>query len=82
MFCAKTSTREPRVESTIACSAVNGDADRDVDAVDGDDAAAAAPAMYSSASATVLCIFQLPAMNGVRVGLTTGPPRRAASCPR
>ena len=24
MFCAKTSTRDPRVESTIACSAVNG----------------------------------------------------------
>ena len=24
MFCANTSTREPRVESTIACSAVNG----------------------------------------------------------
>ena len=38
MFCAKTSTREPRVESTIACSVGERHADRDVDAVDRGDA--------------------------------------------
>ena len=47
-------------------SAVNGGADRDVDAVGASRRAAAAPATNASASATVLCIFQLPAISGVR----------------
>ena len=41
-------------------------ADGDVDAVRGRDARAAGAWMKASASAIVLFIFQLPAMNGVR----------------
>ena len=37
--------------------------------------------MYSSASAIVLCIFQLPAISGVR-SCHREPPLRGASCPR
>ena len=54
---------------------------RDVDAVDRARRAAAAPATNASASATVLCIFQLPAISGVRDSCCRAPPRRAASCP-
>ena len=53
-------------------SAVNGAQMRDVDAVE-PDTAAAAPATKASASAIVLCIFQLPAISGVR--LIAAPPR-------
>ena len=80
IVCAKTWTSEPRAESTIACSARNGAA-----------IAMSTPSkvatfgssawMNASASAIVLFIFQLPAMNGVR-SLMKGPPRRAAACPR
>ncbi len=65
MFCAKTSTREPRVESIIACRSVNG-TQIATSTPSIDDTRGSSAAMYSSASATVLCIFQLPAMNGVR----------------
>ena len=79
MFCANTCTREPRVESTIACSAVYGGqiATSTPSAVA---TCGSSAAMNASASAIVLCIFQLPAMNGVR--LMTAPPPRAAACPR
>ena len=57
-------------------------ADRDVDALGGRRRAAAAPAMNTSASATVLCIFQLPAIERCARLISSGPPRRGASCPR
>ena len=65
MFCAKTSTREPRVESTIACRSVNG-TQIATSTPSIEDTRGSSAWMYSSASSTVLCIFQLPAMNGVR----------------
>ena len=66
MFCAYTWTLEPRAESTIACSAVNG----------GQITTSTSPTaptfgssawMYASASATVLFSFQLAAMKGLRL---------------
>src|SRR5579862_2033237 len=64
MFCAKTCTREPRVESTIAVSAVN--AGQLATSTPSDVETRGSRAwMKSSASATVLFIFQLPAISGV-----------------
>ena len=54
-------------------------ADRDVDAVWSMRRAAAAPAMNSSASATVLCIFQLPAISGAAARSSCSGPRRPGS---
>src|SRR3954451_4855751 len=69
MFCAYTVTPEPRVESTIACNAVNG-TQMATSAVAAD-TRGSRPWMYSSASAIVLYIFQLPAISGVRAASAT-----------
>src|SRR3954451_12931890 len=67
MFWAATRTAVPRRRSTTSCSAVNGGQITTslwVAAIRGNSAS-----MNSAASATVLCIFQLAAMYGVRSGI-------------
>ena len=64
MFCAYTCTREPRVESTIACRSVNG-TQIATSTPSEDDTSGSSPEMNISACDWVLNIFQLPAMNGV-----------------
>src|SRR5919198_706424 len=65
MFCAYTSTREPRVESTTACRSVNG-TQTPTSTPSAVETRGSSEATNASASATVLCIFQLPAISGVR----------------
>ena len=70
MFCAKTSMSVPRARvRRSACSAVNGTqiatSTPSTSATSG-----ASASTYASASAIVLYIFQLPAMNGVRLHAT------------
>ena len=92
MFCAYTSTREPRAESTIARRSVNGTQIATSTPSTAETRGSSAW-MYCSACASVLCIFQLPAISGMRAGAdgdeaeaeddededeatTTPPPRR------
>src|SRR5260370_8920290 len=79
MVWANTSTREPRVDSTIGPNAVNGGQMATSTPLTVDKRGSSAAAKLS-ASATVLYIFQLPAISGVR--LIAAPPLRAGACPR
>ena len=71
------------MESTIASSAVNG-GQIATSTPSTSETRGSSPAMNSSASATVLCIFQLPAISGVRPLMNSprGPPPRQLPCPR
>ncbi len=65
MFWAYTSTRDPRALSTIARRSVNG-TQIAMSTPLTEDTRGSSAWMYSSACASVLCIFQLPAISGVR----------------
>src|SRR5580693_3151953 len=78
MFCAYTSTREPRALSTIACRSVNGTQIAMSHPLT-DETRGSSSWMCSSACASVLCIFQLPAISGVRSVPITSP---TAACSR
>src|ERR1700683_5222606 len=66
MFCAYTSTREPRALSTIALRSVNG-TQIATSTPSSADTRGSNAWMYSSACSCVLYIFQFPATSGVRV---------------
>src|SRR5580658_3723834 len=66
MFCAKTATCEPRALSIIGVSAVNG-GQIATSTPSRLDTRGSSPWINCSASATVLFIFQFPAISGVRL---------------
>ena len=79
MFCAYTSTRDPRALSTIARRSVNGTQIATSTPSTADTRGSSAW-MYSSACASVLCIFQLPAISGVRPAVSDATPAPSSAC--
>ncbi len=80
MFCAYTSTREPRALSTIARRSVKG-TQIATSTPSSADTRGSSAWMYSSACCSVLYIFQLPATSGVRPVKRTTPAPSSASSP-
>ncbi len=82
MFWAYSSTREPRAESTIARRSVKG-TQRATSTPETAASSGSSAWMYRSACASVLYIFQLPAISGTRApGEPPGPRRGGPPGPR